>query len=253
MPFDRRVGVDQAEQPVGGHRLRLALEVERRNRLDLDRVADEPVGQLSEQDIPGAGGLLEAGSDVDRVPRDEPLTGSDVPGDDLSRVHAGPVGERHTPARFQLGVQGSEGLLHLERRGHRAESIVLAELRQPEDRHDRVPDELLHGAAVVLEDSLHRLEVALEKLAQRLRVHRLGEAGRADEVREHDGDRLSHVLGCLGGGERRPTEPAQTETVRVFLATIGADLHAARVYSSKRGRNFVLSTGVFAGTTRGSE
>jgi len=80
-----------------------------------------------------------------------------------------------------------------------------------------------------LEDRLHRLEVPLQDLPQRLRVHRLGEAGRADEVREDDGDRLANVLRRVSRSEGVPTKPAKTEAIGVFLATIGADLHRLSV------------------------
>ena len=68
----RRVGA-YAEQAVHDDRLGLALERERLDRLDVHGVADQLVGRVPEQDLAGAGRLLEAGRDVDGVARREPL------------------------------------------------------------------------------------------------------------------------------------------------------------------------------------
>ena len=64
-----------AEQPIGRHRLGLSLEFERLDLLHVYVVADEPVGQLAEQDLALARGLLETCCDVDGVAGDEPLPG----------------------------------------------------------------------------------------------------------------------------------------------------------------------------------
>ena len=45
-----------------------------------------------------------------------------------------------------------DGVAHLDRRPNRAQRVVLVDLREPEDGHRRVADELLDRAAVALED-----------------------------------------------------------------------------------------------------
>ena len=105
---------------VGGHRLRLALELERLDLLDLDVVADEPVRQLAEQHLVLAGRLLEPGRHVDRVARHEPLARRRIAGDDLTRVDARPVREPHAPVPVELLVQLVEGALHPGRRTDRS-------------------------------------------------------------------------------------------------------------------------------------
>ena len=72
--------------------------------------------------------------------------------------------------------------------------------REPEDRHHRVADELLDDAAVALDDRLHALEVAREQRAERLRVDRLAERRRADDVAEEHG----YDLALLPAAARRP-------------------------------------------------
>ena len=56
---------------------------------------------------------------------------------------------------------------------------------------NRVADELLHAVLVPLDDLLHPLEVPRQQRAQRLRVGRLPERGRAHDVAEQDGDDLA--------------------------------------------------------------
>jgi hypothetical protein len=47
--------------------------------------------------------------------------------------------------------------------------------RDPKNSHHRVPDELLNGAAVALDDSLHPAEVASKQRPQHLGIGRLTE------------------------------------------------------------------------------
>ena len=112
-----------AEQPVRGHPLRLALQLQRLDRLDLDGVADQPVGRLADQDLASSGALCSRRAAVltvspvtSRCPLDtSPATTS--PG-----VHAGPVLQAHArTARASSRSRSTSALLHLERpRGPRA-------------------------------------------------------------------------------------------------------------------------------------
>ena len=63
--------------------------------------------------------------------------------------------------------------------------------RHAEYGHDRIANELLHRAAVVLHDRLHLVEVAGEQPAQRLGVEAFAERGRAGDVAEERGHRLA--------------------------------------------------------------
>jgi hypothetical protein len=70
---------------------------------------------------------------------------------------------------LELVVQHGLCVLHARRRTHRSEGVVLVQLREAEHGHDRVPDELLDDAAVLLE---------LGDMG-RVAGHHLAEAGRA--------------------------------------------------------------------------
>ena len=61
-----------------------------------------------------------------------------------------------------------------ERRPDRALGVVLVRGRGAEERHDRVADELLDGAAVSLELGANALVVGAEERLDVLRIHRLG-------------------------------------------------------------------------------
>jgi hypothetical protein len=166
------------EEPARKDRIGLALELEPRDGLRLDRVADELQRRLADQDFAGLRRLLEAGGNVDGVAGGQALLG---PGHDLSRVHADPG----------LDAELGQSVAHLDRGAARAQRVVLVYLWDAEDGHDRVTDELLHCPAVRLDDPFHPLEVAGEHGAQCLRVCRLAKRGRTGDVAEENCDRLS--------------------------------------------------------------
>ncbi len=236
MPEHSLLVLCHRDEAVGGHALGLALELERLDLFDLDRLPDEPVGRLADENLECRRRLLEPRCDVDRVAGDEPLTRGGVPGDDLTRVHAGPVRELDAPALLELAVQLRERLLHREGGPDSAKSVVLVDPRQAEDGHDRVADVLLHRSAVMLEDLAHLVEVARHHLAQRFRIERLAKARRAFEVGEDDGDCLPYLLrrkrGCEGGAAK----PAEPEAFRVLLTAVRTGLHAIECRDSVRNR-----------------
>jgi hypothetical protein len=145
----------QGQQPVGDERLALTLQLER-ELLGLDSVSHELGVSAPRRTSPGAGVLLQAAAT---------LTASPVARRSLVPTTTSPV---LTPIRASTP---SSGARRASRRGpDGAERVVLVHLGDAEDGHDRVADELLHGAAVALDDCLHLVEVAAEERPQRLRV-----------------------------------------------------------------------------------
>ena len=124
------------EQPERRHRLRLALELERLDRLDLDRVPHERERRLADQDLARLRRLLEPRGDVDRVAGREHAP--------RSPVTTSPV---LTPIRPSMPRSGKR-VPHLDRGAARPQRVVLVHDRHAEDRHHRVADELLDRAAV---------------------------------------------------------------------------------------------------------
>jgi hypothetical protein len=192
VPCKRRSPGDDLKQPKGFDRIRLPLEGEWLDGLDLDGIAHEQTRLGTDERLPRGGRLLEAGGDVDGVAGDERLALS--ADDDLARVDA------DAGLEPVLGDRGA----HLRGGADCAQGVVLVRDRYPEDRHGRIPDELLHDPAVPLDDRAEVLEVAAHAGAQRLRVSRLPERGRADKVAENDGEDLALLARDLRARERRP-------------------------------------------------
>ncbi len=140
--------LEHAHEAVGSDALRLALQLERFDGLDLDRVLDQAICGIAEKNLSGRGRLLEAGGDVHRVAGHQALTARRIPGDDLAGVHADPRREPDAMVAFEVVVQRLERLPHAVRRPNRSERVVLVELGDPEHRHHGVADELLDRPAV---------------------------------------------------------------------------------------------------------
>ena len=200
-----------------------------------DGMPDEPVGRLPDEHLAGTGGLLEPRGDVDRVTGREPLSRGRVSDDHLAGVDAGASGEANPVLLGELVVDASESLLHLERRPHGPEGVVLVDDRHSEHGHDRVADELLDRAAVALERRLHRAEVARHHPPQRLGIEPLSERGRAGDVREDDRHHLPR-LGVASPAVELLTAGVAEPRVGVVLASAGATDHEVRPYGSARDR-----------------
>ncbi len=216
------------EEAIGRNAFRLALQLERLDRLDGHGVAHQPEGELSDEHLVRACGLLEARRGVDRVAGNEALGGCRISRHHLPGVDPGPVGEANAVGSLELVVELGECGLGLERGADGAKSIVLVDAWQAEDGHDGVADELLDRRAVAAKDGSHRVEVAAHHLANRLRVECLPELGRALKVAEHDRHRASLFRRGDGRREGRAAVAAHAEAFGILFATARADLHCAR-------------------------
>ena len=121
-------GADR-EQAVRRDRLGLALGGDRLDGLDLDGVADQVPGLGTEQDLAGTCRLLEAGGGVDRVAGRERAARARRTGDHGAGVDAGADREGHAVRRHQLGGQVADGFVELGRSAHRAQGVVLPDVR----------------------------------------------------------------------------------------------------------------------------
>ena len=175
-------------------------------RLQHDRVLDQSPRRLADEDLARARRLLEPLRDVDGVSGDEHLAAGAVACDHLTAVDADADADPHLQLPLELLVQLGERLAELGRGAHRPQRVVLVQLRDAEDGHDRVADELLHRPAVPLEHDRHLLEEAGHHPPQRLRVEPLAQRRRIRDVCEQDGDRAptdGHVL-SVGLPPRKP-------------------------------------------------
>jgi hypothetical protein len=204
----RHVREDLNESPrLDG--LRFALQFQRRERLGAHRLAHELVRELAEHDLARASRVLEASCDVHRVARGIELAAFGIAGDDLTRIDARAYGEANARLTLKLSTEQCQALGHLGRRPDGAQSVVLVHDRDAEHSHDRVADELLHQAAMPLENSAHFGEVHLHHSPKRLGIESLAQIGRAGHVREDDRDRfarLAHGAECTTGSALRLTD-----------------------------------------------
>ena len=94
---------------------------------------------------------------------------SPAPGWASSRTSASPVVIAH--AKLELVLERE--VTDRERGAHGSLGVVLVGDGSAEQRHHRVADELLHGAAVTLELGAQARVIGREQLLDVLRVHRL--------------------------------------------------------------------------------
>ena len=211
------------DEPVGRHRLGLALEPERRQRLDGDRVAHEPVRLAAQEDLAGLRRLLQPRRQVHRVAHREALRPSRAAGDDFTRVDPGAGDESCPPPLRELLVERTEIVAHVRRRARRAQGVVLMRHRNPEDGHDRVADELLHHALVALDRRAHHPVVARQHLPERLGVQPLAHLRGLRQVAEDDRDALAGLTRAARGRQWSGAAQAEPRPLRVLLPALGAD------------------------------
>ena len=99
-------------------------------------------------------------------------------------------------------------------------------VRQPEDGHHRVPDELLGASPQRRQLARHRLVEGLHHLAVPLRIEVRGELGGARQVGEQDRDELALLGGRLS--RRRPAVRTEPRVLGNGRAAVPTD-HALRI------------------------
>ena len=202
--------VAHAQEPVGGNRLGLALQLERVDGLDLDRVVDERECRLAEQHLARLCGLLQPGGHVNRV----------AGGQSLLRARHHLTGHDADPT---LHAQLRQRSAHFDCGAHSAQRVVLVHDRYPEHRHHRVADELLNRAAVPLDDRFHPVEVACQQRPQPLRIEGLAERCRAGHVAEEHRHDLALFRGSCG--RRGPALRAELEGLGGLVAANSTSGH----------------------------
>ncbi len=167
----------------GAERLCLALQLERRQRLELGDLGDRERGHLAGDDAARLGGGLQARRHVHRVAGHRPAVGGRFADDRLAGVDADAQPQR-VGLEVERCVQPLDRGDEREAGAHRALGVVVAGARDAEHRHDRVADELLEHAAVP-RDGLPRCgEVGVLDHRDVLGVEPLGQRREADEVGE---------------------------------------------------------------------
>ncbi len=167
-----------------GNRLRLPLRFDGLGRFVVDSGPGGAVRRLVDDDPVDRCRALQACRGVDDVARGHALAGVGLGVEPDERLAGG-------DADSQLEPFLERELTDCERRADGPFGIVLVRGRGAEQRHDRVPDELLDGAAVPLELPADALVVRREEGLDVLGIHRLGTSREPDEVAEDDRDDLA--------------------------------------------------------------
>ena len=167
----------------------LPLQLEILERAERIRAGGGARGASADEDLPRLGDLLEPSGDVHGV------AGHDEVGARLVAARHDLAGVDPDPDRQPLAERRvlAHGVPQLQRGVDRPPRVVVVGDRQPEDRHRGVADELLERAGVPLHDPAREIVEAREQASQVLRVERLAERGRADDIGEQDGDEASFV------------------------------------------------------------
>ena len=179
------------------YRLRLALRLDRRVLAIVDHVPGRAERRVPDEDAVRRRGALEARGRVHDVARDHALAEL-RPGVDVHERLAGVDRDAH----FELAVLG-DPVADRERRADGPLRIVLVRDRSAEDRHDCIADELLDGAAALLQLRPQPLVVRPQDRLDVLGIERLGARGEADEVGEQNRYGLAlapraHRTRCVG-------------------------------------------------------
>jgi hypothetical protein len=172
-------------------------------------------------------------------PTSTPFTGASSlqPGsrvDDVACCHPLALGGPRTEQDERLA--GVDGDAHLqvvllarpvadgEGGANRPQRVVVVCDRRPEERHHRVADELLHGAAALLELATQPLPVRREHGADILRIELFRPRGEAHEIGEEHRDDLALLARRLAR-QRGSAGRAEASVLGVLLAADRAEGH----------------------------
>ncbi len=193
-----RLGAE-CDEPERRDRLGLALQVQRRHRLELHVAAYEPLGLLADEHLAVTGRLFEPRRHVDRITDQIAVVAAD---DHLAGVDAGAQSQLHAPVPLQLLVEHRETGNQLACRAHTSQRVVLTHDRRTERRHHAVTGELDDLSVVRLDRRPRRVVEARHHAPDRLGVERLLQARGPDEVREQDRHGLAQLTPTRRLGDR---------------------------------------------------
>jgi len=184
-----------------------------------------PEGRLADEDAVDRSRRLKTGGGVDHVARRHALAlrGARAECDQrLARVDGDPQLELVALLRHPVADR--------ERRADRALGIVLVRGRGAEERHHRIADELLDGAAEALELAAQVRVVRSEQPAHVLGIELLGAGGEADEIGEEHRHDLALLARRRGRSlQARAASVAKPGGVRILSRAARTDDHALSV------------------------
>jgi hypothetical protein len=165
-----------AHEPAAPDRLRLPLRLDCRLLLELEGAAGRRRRARADENLAWFGRLLQPRRHVDGVAAHERARFARPRGDDVAAVDADP--------QLEPLVELAHAVSHRQGGVERPLGVVLERDRSAECGHDGVAGELLDRAAGALHLLRHRVVEAFEQRARPLRILRVAELCRTDEVGE---------------------------------------------------------------------
>src|SRR6266550_5942212 len=202
----------------------LSFCLDRLDRLEFERAFGEVVSARPDEDLSRLRGLLEPRGDVDGVTRRKRAT---LARHDLAGVDAHPDPQLGPEVALKVFIQAAELLAQLVRGPGCPQRIVLVDDGDSEDGHDRITDELLHGATVAFQHVAREREVPLHHSAELLRVESLAQCGRAGHVAEEDRYGLADLAWRRSFHQLRATGTTEPEPRWVLGTTTRTNRHTS--------------------------
>ncbi len=183
-----------SKRAVDGQRLRLALDRDGLELLELEDTLGRAIRRLGDGDAVDRRRALQSRGGIDDVAGDDPfaLLRTRTERDDrLPRADPDPYLQGQ---RGVLLVQLLDRLQQAQPRAHCPLRVVLVGDGRPEDRHHSIADELLDRPAVELELTPQERVVRADAGTDIFGIHGFRGGREADEVAEEDGDHLALLL-----------------------------------------------------------
>ena len=246
----------RADEREHRYRRLATFHLEVAQRLEDEAVLETPGGRLSDDDRARLGEGLDSRRDVGRISEGHGsrLRRTDEPHGRLAAVDPDPDGEVcEAPCRLDVARVFGDDLEDAEGGAGGALGIVVVRGRHAEVRADPVALVGLHHAAVLLYCAAHHRHALADERLHLVRGEPLAEGGRADDVREEDGDGADLVLGhrrsvmngSIGGDVAYVTFVSETGAVDwPLLADLPSD-DVRELLSVARRRTFAKGEVVF--------
>ena len=197
----RRFG---AQHTKGAHRLRLTLDRQALQRLEIKERRDEPVGRFSDLHGAGHGGLFHAGRQVDRVAQRRVLhaqIGADRADHHQASVNADTYVQVDIPALQNLLAIGFDGRDDFQAGQCSPLRIIFVRQGSAEEGQNAVAHQPRNRTFVAIYRRDHLLKSAVDDLGPVFRIEPTGGRGRSlDVAEEHRDDPPFALHGAAGPG-----------------------------------------------------
>jgi len=141
------------------------------------------------------------------------------------------------PTAIDFLIEDAEALAHLRNGSDGAQGVVFVNRWNPEHGHDRVADEFLNRSSMPLENALHFLEIPRHEVPKGFGIESLAKLRGANQIREHDGNRLAHFP-LAGSSKSSPAGEAELRSTGVLFAALGAGSHPIYMLADRSSRGY---------------